>query len=564
MDFYMPPSLSPFKKWTLVILSLVIVAFGQPAWNWGIGLLSACVGFALFWRVLLEIPQTKTRFWLAAGWFMTVQLLQLSWLISHPFLYIYAALFFIAGMTGLQFGLLSIWIRPSSFNSIWRLLAIAAAWTLLEWSRLFFLSGFSFNPVGLALTGAIYPLQFASVGGLYLLSFWVVLVNLLVLRAYLLFWQPQPLAVCAAVCLVPYLFGVIHFHWHEKEMQKDPSTFSAVLVQTAFPIEESMGFQTAEEARLFVMSEWAQIFSIAKQHLHQSVDLVVLPEYIVPYGTYYSIFPLQTVKTLLKDILGETYLEALPPIKEPYASFVETDQGKRWLVNNAFFAQTLANLFQAGVVVGLEDVEYTEEPLYEKYSSAVFFPPNNGVAQRYEKRVLVPLGEYIPFEWCKQFAASYGITGSFTCGKEAKVFSSKIPLGPSICYEETYGNLMRESRAQGAELLVNLTSDVWFPDSRLPQQHFDHARLRTIENGVPLVRACNTGVTGAVDSLGRNVRVLGEDSFKDQWLSDALFVEVPKYHYRTLYTWLGDSLILSCSLFFIGAFFYIERKNRKF
>ena len=155
------------------------------------------------------------------------------------------------------------------------------------------------------------------------------------------------------------------------------------------------------------------------------------------------------------------------------------------------------------------------------------------------------MAEYIPFAFCRQLAAKYGIGGSFTPGTQAKVWQGrKCPFGVCICYEETFGDMMRDNRLLGADFLLNVTSDVWYPNSSLPQQHLDHARLRTVENGMALVRACNTGVTCVVDSLGRNVAVLGEKADQPEWVAEALKVEVPLYTYSTLYTQWGDKLIV--------------------
>jgi apolipoprotein N-acyltransferase len=121
---------------------------------------------------------------------------------------------------------------------------------------------------------------------------------------------------------------------------------------------------------------------------------------------------------------------------------------------------------------------------------------------------------------------------------------------------------MREGRQKGAEVMVNLTSDVWYPNSKLPRQHLDHARVRTVENGIPLIRACNTGVTAAIDSLGKNVSVLGGDQpEKVEWVADGLVVHVPLYSYHTLYSKLGDSLIIGISMIFVLAGFLSSRKR---
>jgi apolipoprotein N-acyltransferase len=121
---------------------------------------------------------------------------------------------------------------------------------------------------------------------------------------------------------------------------------------------------------------------------------------------------------------------------------------------------------------------------------------------------------------------------------------------------------MRENRLKGAQILLNLTSDAWYPNSRLAQQHFDHARLRTVENGIALLRACNTGITGGVDSLGRVVKILGENAENPEVISDALYIEVPLYHYQTLYAQFGDTLIIGFAAIFV--FLSICLKNMRF
>jgi apolipoprotein N-acyltransferase len=548
--------LTSWQKWGLLLLSFVIVAFGQPVWSNWLGLVTAIAGFACFWRVLLSIPDAKERFCIAMGWYAGVQTVQLSWFFSHPYLYIYGVVFICVWLTGAQWGLLAILIKPQIFQRISKLLALAGLWVLLEWSRLFILTGLPFNPVGLSLTSSIISLQFASLGGVYGLSFWVILTNLFLLRAWIQPPSRMKWVIASLMALLPYGYGWSHLYWHRQALSQKPETLSVVLVQSALPIEENMHFQSAEEARQFVLGEWRQILATLQKQVGQTIDLIVLPEYLVPYGTHHYVYPLQEVQQLFQELFGHIS-PAFPSQESPFIDLLWTDQGPQWLVSNAFLAQTLANFFHAHVVIGLEDSVYVDEQARkaESYSAAFHFIPESGdMPARYEKRVLVPMGEYIPFAWCRKLAAQYGITGSFTCGKVAKVFPGPVPFGASICYEEIYGHLMRENRVKGAELLVNLTNDGWYPHSRLPKQHFDHARLRTVENGIPLVRACNTGVTGAIDSLGRIVGLLGEDHMQVQELADSIRLNVPLYHYSTLYAQFGDWLIiaLSCLCLFIG------------
>jgi apolipoprotein N-acyltransferase len=559
----------------LLLASFFIVAFGQPAWIPLNGVLAAAIGYALFWRVLLEIPSKTKRFWLCTLWFGCVQLLQLSWFTSHPYAYIYAVYSLLCFGLGMQFGVIGLLITVKNMRSLRMIAAIAALWTLMEWSRLHYLSGLSWNPAGLSLSSTLYGMQAASLGGVFMLSFWVFAVNLLGVRCWMQYAcaeRPPKLknyfGLWAGAALLPYAYGLLHVHYHDYQQNQVPNApkFSALLVQPAFPIEEN-SFTSIEHLADLVTEEWVQLLALLNgSDSNHHLDLVALPEYLVPLGTYHFIYPLQSVLKHFYEQFGPDSLARLPPLEFPYYTSQDSSSGVQLLVNNAFWAQGLANLMQTDLIIGLEDAEQKTDVhnSVEYYSAAMLFHPSTGrpsLPERYEKRVLVPMGEYIPFEFCRKWAARYGVFSSFTPGKTAKTLQcGRYLISPSICYEETFGEMMRQGRQLGADLLVNLTSDVWYPNSKLPQQHLDHARLRTVENGVPLLRACNTGVTAAIDSLGRNVAVLGGAHPEQvEWQPGVLLAEIPMYSYSTLYSKFGDAAILLFSFGFI--FFALIKKK---
>jgi apolipoprotein N-acyltransferase len=522
------------------ILSLFIVAFGQPVWSSLLSIIAATCGYALFFQVLLCQKNAKQRFLLAFCWYTAVEWIQLSWFLSHPYLYILAVHLLLSAMGGVQFGLFALFIKEENIRRIKDVLALCSLWVIMEWARLFFLAGFAFNPAGLALGSNLYSMQLASVFGVFGLTFWVFFVNILALR------KTKALFVMAA--LFPFIFGALHLAYHEKQVEGS-KTFDVLLVQTAFAPGETLAINTMQQMLEHTLSEWKQIVGILKEHLPKKVDLIVFPEGTVPFGTYNFAYSLDQAKELLA---GAT----LPPLDFPFA-YQQKDQ---WFVNNAYIAKSIGNLFDAPVVIGLEDAERCRGGV-ESYTSAQYIC-DTGVC-RYEKQVLVPMGEYIPFQFCQKMAASYGVAGSFTHGKGAKVMEhEKAPFGLSICYEEMFSDLMRQNKKLGSHLLVNITNDAWYPNSTLPKQHFDHARLRTVENGFPLVRSCNTGVTAAVDSLGRVIAHLGEKELGDsEWKSAALFASVPLYTYWTPYSQFGDGLIIGFS--FISILLFFRRLNLK-
>lgn len=543
-----------------LLISWGIVSFGQPAWSSATSFLASILGYALIFRVLVGKANWKMRFFIGFIWFAAVQLTQLSWTLSHPYLYIVVPWLLYSLLMGLQFGLISVLADPRKVTEWSRILMICSVWTLCEWSRLFFLSGFAFNPSGMALAGNLYTLQVSSLAGVFGLSFYVLLTNLILLRVWLLPFKWKRFAVFAVFAALPFAFGAVQLVLHQGKVEKS-SKVKALLIQTAFPVEEGIHFTSHQDYFDHVFDEWKQIYTLASKYREKPVDLLALPEFVVPFGTYSFVYRYDDVKRMIEERFGSNALKKAAPLVLPFAS--EDEKGVS--VNNAFLSQTLANLFDSQVVIGLEDAEDRKGKRHY-FSSAIYFTPlkeDEYRHRRYEKRILVPMGEYIPFSFCRNLAAQYGVFGSFTPGKEAVVWGNDgCRFGVSICYEEIFGDMMRENRIKGATLLLNLTSDAWFPQSKLVRQHFEHARLRTVENGIPLTRACNTGITACVDALGRDVAVLGDSDDEREKLSGALYVDVPMYHYRTLYSQFGDRLIIGFSLLCILLFFRAGKRDQ--
>ena len=146
------------------------------------------------------------------------------------------------------------------------------------------------------------------------------------------------------------------------------------------------------------------------------------------------------------------------------------------------------------------------------YNSIYVIDHDGSILSVYDKVHLVPFGEYLPLQdWLEQLGLMQltKVRGGFIAGDRRRPVS--VPGAPRflplVCYEIVFpGEAVPRGERPG--WLLNLTNDGWFGASAGPYQHFQQARVRAIEEGLPLVRAANTGISAVIDPLGRVLRAL--------------------------------------------------------
>ncbi len=173
------------------------------------------------------------------------------------------------------------------------------------------------------------------------------------------------------------------------------------------------------------------------------------------------------------------------------------------------------------------------------FNSAAVLGPDGAVTQIYDKHHLVPFGEYVPFG---NLLGRFGIRGmaaregfGFSPGPGARLLDLG-PLGfalPLICYEAVFAHDVNAAPSRPA-FLIQLTNDAWFGKGAGPLQHLAQAQMRAIEQGLPLARAANTGVSAMIDPWGRITASLP--------LNRAGFIDarLPQPRAPTLYSRTGD------------------------
>lgn len=159
------------------------------------------------------------------------------------------------------------------------------------------------------------------------------------------------------------------------------------------------------------------------------------------------------------------------------------------------------------------------------FNSLVAIDSKANILGGYDKHHLVPFGEYMPFRSILPLPVISMMGTDFTPGEGVRTMRAPglPPFGPLVCYEAIFPNEVA-SRDDPPRFLLNVTNDAWYEGTIGPAQHFVIARVRAIEEGLPLVRVANKGITGIVDPWGRIAARIGseEEGFLDCDLPEAL------------------------------------------
>lgn len=195
-----------------------------------------------------------------------------------------------------------------------------------------------------------------------------------------------------------------------------------------------------------------------------------------------------------------------------------------------------------GVVIsgGLRLKEDNQPGEVDVYNS-VFVLNKTGINTYYDKHHLVPFGEYVPLHQFLSFLfldkIVDGITGGgkgFSEGESAQTLALEdFSFSPLVCYEVIFSNEVIDKKNL-PDVFINLTNDAWFGNSSGPFQHFDMARMRAIEYGIPLIRVANNGITAFVDPFGKIIKSLPRNQMA---IADITLI---KNSESTIYTTFGD------------------------
>jgi apolipoprotein N-acyltransferase len=360
-----------------------------------------------------------------------------------------------------------------------RIFALAAAFGLTEWLRGIVLTGFPWNGIGQTIASGPVLVQSAAVAG----------IDGLAPLAVLAFSAPALLsegrrAFAFGVPLV--LFGALAAWGLARPTLQPAADAPLMTVRIVQPsIKQILKWDDAEKDAIFATlmrltagTEGAD--GMAQDPAQARPPLVIWPETALPF-------------------LLEERPQALTLIAEALPE-------------------------KAMLLTGAIRVEGQPGASARYYNSVLAIDSEGTVAGAADKLHLVPFGEYLPLrEWLEPLGVrELAVTpGAFERG--TRLTPLVLPGGakavPLICYEVIFADAVRRA-AQDGDLLVNVTNDAWYGATPGPYQHFRQAQLRAVENGVPLVRAANNGLSAVIDPFGRVIGGLALDAVAH---SDATF-----------------------------------------
>jgi apolipoprotein N-acyltransferase len=448
-------ALAPFNLWPLMFVSFAVLVWlidGSAAGRLGGALAAAAAGW-----------------WFGFGYFLS----GLYW-VGHAFLVdakVFGWLLPIA-VVGLPAGLA---LFPAAglalARSMWtrgpvRVLALALSLTISEWLRGQLLTGFPWNAFGYALTGPLAMAQGAAIVGIWGLTF--VAVAVFASSAVLadertdtrLPWLPLVCAIATLAALATY--GAVR-------LARTPTAL-------------------VEGVRLRIMQPNLQ----QNEKFNYGAKPQVMSRYIA-----------LSDRATGPDTAGVRDVTHLIWPESAFPFFIARE---------ADALAQIADLLPVGTVLitgGARPEEATQGGRIARgYNSIYVIDQDGSILGVYDKVHLGPFGEYLPLQKLAERLGLQQLTkvqGGFIAGERRRPLA--VPRAPDavplICYEIVFSGAAVPREGERPGWMINLTNDGWFGDSTGPYQHFQQARVRAIEEGLPLVRAANTGISAVVDPLGR-------------------------------------------------------------
>lgn len=370
-------------------------------------------------------------------------------------------------------------------NNLLSALGYASLFVIAEWILSLGFMAFPWGSVAVSLTGCLPYLQTISLFGKYFITFITVAGCYLLASSH--FERKAKYAIYgAAIILFNLLVGTVI--WFVPNQNSDK--VDAAVIQGNVLSNEK--WETGNSTVIY--NKYIQLTEKAAQ---DGYSLIVLPESAIPI----TFTPGGKIHTALADI---------------------------------------ANRYNSTIICG---VHYYDSTLKEFYNSVIAIYPDGSLSERYDKRHLVPFGEFIPFvDFIGKFLPFVSEfndgTSDLTEGTEAVVIETEYGnVGPLVCFDSIFPQFAIEAVNENADYIAVVTNDSWFNDSAGIYTHLRHSQIRAIENKRYIVRAANTGISAIINERGQIT--VQTKPLTTATVGDTIY----KIEVKTLYSLIGNIFI---------------------
>jgi apolipoprotein N-acyltransferase len=450
------------------------------------------------------MPAIKVGWWFGFGYFVAglwwlgnallAESEEFAWAIPLAVLALPAALaLFYALAAGLA--------RMIWSEGIGSVAALGFGFGVAEWLRTFLFTGFPWNPVGHLAMPMPLLMQSASLVGVEGMN--ILAVIFFSLPALFLLGRHRKTAAFLLIVLAGLHAGFGYYQLNVPD-QPRPSAMTARLVQPS--VSQSEKWDDAARDKIF--AKLIELSSLPSAAGASRPSLVIWPETAIPFLLTDRPDAYTAIGNMLQD--GQMLLAG-----------AVRQEGKR----------------ESG-----DQVRY--------YNSLMLIGDDGALISASDKEHLVPFGEYLP---AAELLESLGLTqivttpGGFSSGGPRKniSLSGKLKINPLICYEVIFPRSIEPADGR-ADVMVNVTNDAWYGRTPGPFQHLRSAQLRSVEQGMPLLRVANNGVSAAIDARGRIIDALALDAVATIDIDIPVALQpTPYIRHRRL---VISSALLACAL----------------
>ena len=519
----------------LALLAGAILPLGfAPFFYLPIYYLALAAFFALLWQTQNATPhrvatQALIGFWFGFGQFFTgliwigeaflVEAELFLWALPFAIILLPMGLaLFVAAAAALSGWLVARFALPKMAALISYMLALSVA----DWARAHLLTGFPWNQPEQAWSGFLPLAQNLALWGPHGTALLVMLSAALLAMGHR---RTMVAAMLLPICLA--LGGAVKLYFHPPANKTTKQHLQIILVQPNINQREKWQPHLRQRHIDKILTLTASALAAAP-HQAEAHKLIIWPE------------------------------TALPVLLDESPNFI--DLLRAHSPQNR--AKNGANLW---LLTGAVRRQKTPDGSWDYYNSTQLWRidkgdkgDKGGLVMVRDKHHLVPFGEYLPWQnWLEAIGLQQltRLRGGYRAGApQARIGDDGLPLiAPLICYEVIFPSLSaHNANAPRPDVLVNLTNDGWFGTYLGPYQHFAQARLRAIEQGVPLIRVANTGISALFDAQGRTHALLGLGR------AGTRLVVLPPPVAATFYARFGDMIYGFMLVFLLGFTAYLR------